>query len=135
MIRYLTEEEMVAINYAVIKQISPTEDFGVKEPSALNAVVNQPKQVVFGEELYPYLYDKAAILFEKTVNKHCFYNGNKRTATMALYVFLKRNGVQLHASNKALADMAVNIAAERGHNQLKQADIVDWIKEHSHMIS
>lgn len=34
MIHYLTEKEFVAINYTLIKQISPTEDFGVKDPSA-----------------------------------------------------------------------------------------------------
>ena len=70
MIQYLTEKELVAINYAIIKHISPTEDFGVKDSSALKVVIAQPSQNLFGSELYPTLYDKAAILFEMIIKKH-----------------------------------------------------------------
>lgn len=134
MIQYLTENEIVAINYAVIKQISPSEDFGVKEPSALKAVVAQPRQNVIGAELYSTIYDKGAILFEMIINKHCFYNGNKRTAVMALYVFLRKNSIRLIASNKEIADFAVDIAVHKGKNRMTNKEISNWIEVNSEKI-
>lgn len=131
MIRYLSEKELVAINYAVIKQISPAEDFGVKNPSALKSVVNQPRQNVFGTELYPTVYDKAAIFFEMVVNKHCFFNGNKRTSVMALYVFLRKNNIRLTASNQEIADYAVQVAVQKGKERLRNEEIAQWIQTHS----
>lgn len=134
MTRYLTEKEIVAINYAVIKNLSPMEDFGVKEPSALKSCVAQPKQEVFGKVLYPMIYDKAAILFEMLINKHCFRNGNKRTAVMAVFSFMKLNDIQLHVSNKELADVAVVIASQRGGKRLTHEKIVEWLKQHSQLL-
>jgi len=131
MVRYLTEKEIVAINYYQIKQFSPSEDFGLKDPKALKVCVNQPKQVVFEKILYPTLYNKAAILFEMLINKHCFYNGNKRTAVMALYTFLKLNGVHLKSSNEAIADYAVSVAIKRGNERLTNENIAHWIEIHS----
>jgi len=131
MVRYLTEKEIVAINYYQIKQFSPSEDFGLKDSKALKVCVNQPKQVVFGKVLYPTLYNKAAILFEMLINKHCFYNGNKRTAVMALYIFLKLNEVHLKSSNEAIADYAVSVAIKRGNERLTNENIAHWIEIHS----
>ncbi|WP_161878626.1 type II toxin-antitoxin system death-on-curing family toxin [Alkalibacterium sp. MB6] len=128
---YLTEKELLAINYSMIRQFSPTEDFGVKDSSALKAVVAQPRQNGFGTELYPTIYDKAAILFEMCINKYCFFNGNKRTAVMALYVFLRKNGVQLTLSNKEIADYAVYVAVQKGENRLTNEDISKWIEMNS----
>ena len=134
MIHYLTEKEFVAINYTLIKQISPTEDFGVKDPSALKAVVAQPRQNTFGAELYPTIYDKAAILFEMIINKHCFYNGNKRTAVMGLYVFLRKNKIQLVVSNKEIADYSVHVAVQKGKHRLTNEEIAKWIERNSQNI-
>jgi len=44
MVRYLTEKEIVAINYYQMKQFSPSEDFGLKDSNALKVCVNQPKK-------------------------------------------------------------------------------------------
>lgn len=131
MTHYLTEKELLAINYSVIRRFSPTEDFGVKDPSALKAVVAQPRQNVFGTELYPTIYDKAALLFEMCINKHCFFNGNKRTAVMALYVFLRKNGFQLTVSNKEIADYAVYVAVQKGEDRLTNENISKWIEMNS----
>ena len=134
MIQYLTEKELVAINYAVIKQISPDEDFGIKDSAALKTVITQPQQNIFDEELYPTIYQKAAILTEMIVNKHCFYNGNKRTAVMEMYMFLRKNGIRLTVSNQAIADYVVLVAVQKGKECLKIEEIAKWIVENSEAI-
>lgn len=90
--------------------------------------VSLPKQDVFGKELYPTIFDKAAILYQKLVQKHCFYNGNKRTALVALVTFLRLNNVTLQVSNKDIEDYTVAIATDKS---LTWEIISMWLEEHS----
>jgi len=128
MIRYLTERELVIINTLQIKRYSPKEPVGVKEPTALNMCVSLPAQNVFGKELYPTIFDKAAILYQKLVQKHCFYNANKRTALVALHTFLRLNNINFSVDNKVMEDYTVNVATDK---QLTWESIAKWIEEHS----
>lgn len=131
MTRYLTKTEVIAINAMVIQKYSPTEDKGVKDLNALESTIAQPQQEVYEVVLYPTIYHKAAILFELLIKNHCFYNGNKRTATMALYTFLDMNHIHLVVSNKEMADMSVDIAAKRGAEEIQHEEIVEWLKANS----
>src|SRR5699024_6767044 len=119
MIRYLTERELVMINTLQIQRYSPEEQIGVKEPTALNMCVALPKQDVF---------DKAAILYQKLVQKHCFHNANKRTALVAVHTFLRLNGVTLNVSNKEIEDYTVAIATDK---DLTWEAISSWLEVHS----
>ncbi|AVO03445.1 death-on-curing protein (plasmid) [Staphylococcus simulans] len=124
--RYLTEKEIITLNVYVIEKYSPKEPIGIKEPTALNMLVNAPKQYVFGHEQYPTIELKAANLVRNLVKKHVFYNGNKRTALMTLIVFLKVNNYQFTATNNEAIEYLVRIATE----DLQEADIEQWIKNH-----
>ncbi|MCG1072427.1 type II toxin-antitoxin system death-on-curing family toxin [Staphylococcus epidermidis] len=124
--QYLTEKDIITLNVYVISKYSPKEQHGVKDPNALNMLVNMPKQYVFGNELYSTLELKAASLVYNLVQKHVFFNGNKRTALLSLGVFLNMNGYQFTASNIEAADYMVKIAT----NDLQESEIEKWIKGH-----
>lgn len=128
---YLTIEEIIAMNYALIKQYSPLEMIGVRELGALEMVVAQPQQAVFEEELYPNVYDKAYVLYTKLIKNHCFHNGNKRTAALALLVFLKRNLILLEVTNADIEDMTVGIAMD----EYSKKEIVSWIQKNSNSLN
>jgi prophage maintenance system killer protein len=49
-----------------------------------------------------FLFSKAGILFFLPVKNHCFVDGSKRTAALALIEFLKRNGFTLEATDDEL---------------------------------
>ncbi|MCF1685915.1 type II toxin-antitoxin system death-on-curing family toxin [Tetragenococcus halophilus] len=89
---YLDEKNIIRINACVISKFAPSETIGVKDAKVLDMCIKQPYQEVFGEELYEGVYEKAGILFINLAKKHAFYNGNKRTAWVAMNVFLKLNG-------------------------------------------
>lgn len=59
-IRYLSVQEAIAINVAVIQIYSPGEHIGVKDSGLLESAVTRPKSSVFGEDAYPSLFEKAA---------------------------------------------------------------------------
>lgn len=92
MTKFLTEEEVIAINLYVIREFSPEEQSGVKFPDLLNSAVNRPRQSAFGEDAYSTMFAKAAALFESLAQNHAFHNANKRTAFLSLLQFLRYNG-------------------------------------------
>jgi death-on-curing protein len=89
---YLTEEDLIQINTRIIKRYTPKEMIGIREPAALNAVVEAPKATAFGVEAYPTIFDKATILILGVAGKQLFQNANKRTAVAAIDIFFRING-------------------------------------------
>ncbi|MFC5714406.1 type II toxin-antitoxin system death-on-curing family toxin [Thalassorhabdus alkalitolerans] len=125
--RYITEQEVIAINLLVIERYSPKEQKGVKLPDLLNSAINRPKQSAFGEEAYPTIFGKAGALFESLAKNHTFHNANKRTAFLALIQFLAYNGFQFTMSQKQAEDFVVDVV-----NQKYEFDeMVAIIKEYS----
>lgn len=126
---YLTEKDIITLNIYVINKYSPKEQIGVKEPTALNMLVNAPKQHVFGQEQYPTIELKAANLVRNLVKKHVFHNGNKRTAFMALIVFLELNGYKFMVPNKEAVNYIVKLATE----DINEDEIALWISAYSQL--
>lgn len=118
MTNYLTEKQIIAINYKLILETSPGEQIGVKEPSALNMTVESPKQ-----EVYPTLLLKAANLYRNVVMKHIFFNANKRTAFTCLEIFLYINGVEIKVPTEEGIEFTVKIATDK----LEEKEIAEWI--------
>ncbi|MBA9083824.1 death-on-curing protein [Fontibacillus solani] len=108
-VRYLSVEEVIAINIAMIQQYSPGEQTGVKEAGLLESAILRPKSSAFGEDAYPNVYEKSAALFESLGQNHPFHNANKRTAFTALVIFLRYNGLQFKMHTKYAEDLTVDM--------------------------
>ena len=52
---YVNKLTFIAINNEVVKR-SDKNTFGVQYPEGLDIITEQPKQVLFGHELYPVSY-------------------------------------------------------------------------------
>lgn len=92
--KYLKAGHIIFFNENIIKKNTPDEILGVRELGAFEMLVNAPKETLFGEELYPIIFDKAAILMINIATKHVFHNANKRTAFVSLNVFMDINGYE-----------------------------------------
>ena len=125
--RFLSVEEVIAINLAMIQKYSPDEQIGVKDQGLLESAVHRPKQSAFGEDAYPTLFDKAAALFSSLGQNHPFHNANKRTAFTAMVIFLKYNHYQFQMDTTEAADFTVNMVEHR--YSFKQ--LSEKIKSHS----
>ncbi len=110
MIKYLTVEEVVAGHYYMMKQMEDMDQAGVKDRALLESAVFRPQQTVFGEDAYPSIFEKAAVMADSLVKNHCFYNGNKRTAYLTLKSFLRVNGYQLKVERAYAVEFMVEIA-------------------------
>lgn len=89
-IRYLTASDLYNLNDTV------TEGHTfVRDVNLLNYAVRRPKLELFGEVQFPTLIDKAAALLHSVAYHHLFADGNKRTAVLAVTLFLRVNGYRL----------------------------------------
>lgn len=127
---YLSEEDIMLMNDRLIERYSPNEPRALVDGAALNMIVNLPQLDVFGQELYPNVFDKAMIVFVQLVKKHCFVNANKRTATYALIKFLRLNGYRLVSDVSGLVSFSVEVEVQpmTDENLSKWSD---WIETHS----
>ncbi|MBD2864638.1 type II toxin-antitoxin system death-on-curing family toxin [Paenibacillus oceani] len=112
-IRYLSVQEVIAINLAMIKRYSPGELIGVKDPGLLESAVLRPQSSAFGEDAYQTIFDKSVALFESLGQNHPFHNANKRTAFTALVIFLRFNGLHFKMDTRKAEDFTVDMVNHR----------------------
>ena len=129
--KYLTEEQHIRINVLEITRSTMQEDVGVKDSAALQTSALQPKQIVFGRELYPTIFDKAAVLVINLIKRHPFYNGNKRTALVAMDVFLLANGKELQVDQEELLTFILEIATDNGDFDVLKNRVTTFLKNHT----
>ncbi|HFU4376577.1 TPA: type II toxin-antitoxin system death-on-curing family toxin [Streptococcus suis] len=126
---YLSAEDIIKINVMVIGKYSPKEPIGIADPNSLQMIVEQPKQEIFRKKLYPDIYSKAAIIWINLIKKHPFYNANKRTAVMALHMFLAMNGFQSNLSLNDGLEKTIEIATFQGDFEELKDRIFQFLKE------
>lgn len=79
-----------------------------------------------GEDAYPTLELKAAILLERLVRNHPLPDGNKRTAFLLTVAFLERNGrPQRGADVRRDVELVRRVAAREADLE----EIVSWVTE------
>ncbi len=106
---YLSIQEVIAINVAMIKRYSPGEQIGVKDSGLLESAIIRAQSSAFGNEAYPSIYEKSAAIFQSLGQNHPFHNANKRTAFTALVIFLRYNNVYLKMDQTFAEDFTVDM--------------------------
>ncbi|HHL0974288.1 TPA: type II toxin-antitoxin system death-on-curing family toxin [Bacillus cereus] len=126
-VKYITTTEVILLNELAIKRITPSEPVGVKELGLLASAVNRPKSSALGDDAYPTIFEKAAALFESIGKNHAFLNANKRTAFIAMNLFLGYNGYKLVMGQKFAEDFTVDMV----NKKYTFEQVVAIIKEYS----
>ena len=130
---YFTEQQIVAINTMLIRRYSPKEPIELFNQNSLKMAIEQPKQADFGKEIYPTIYDKAAILLINIVKKHPFANANKRTGFMSAHVFLKINGYELNAVQESSEQLTVKVETFIGDFEVLKSEVAHFFKKYTYL--
>ncbi len=83
---------------------------GVRDANLLSSAIEIPKMAMFGEDLYPTVYDKAAAYLYHIVQNHPFADANKRTGFGAVYLFLKANKVSILFDDESFENLIIETA-------------------------
>jgi death-on-curing family protein len=92
---------------------SPVQKHTIRDRGLLESACARPFQTAFGEEGFPSVLQKAAVLFHGLIANHAFHDGNKRTAVVALNTFLTANDFMLGLLPNDMYDVAIRTAEAR----------------------
>ncbi len=104
--------------------------FGLPKDSSFDSSVGQIYQSFAGNELYPSIEHKAAMLLYLVVKNHSFVDGNKRIAAALFLYFLDRNGLLYNQSghriisDEGLAALTLLIAISKPEEKDTMVKIV-----------
>lgn len=108
MIKYLTLEQVLKMHDTFIEKFGGLQ--GIRDMNLLLSSIETPKMVIFGQDLYPTIYNKAAAYLYHIVQNHPFNDGNKRTGFGAVYLFLKANQVKILFDDESLENLVIEVA-------------------------
>ena len=103
----------------------------LREHQLLQSVVARPYIVIFGEEQFPSLLDKAAATMHALAAYHVFADGNKRTAIRATQMFLEANGIRPTWDEDEVRQFVLKIA--KGESDLQEVN--GWLRDHTESLS
>lgn len=112
------EEAIEAIRFLQVK-FGSSGLFGNEKDQSFKSSINTIYQTFCGEELYPSIEEKAAMLFYLVVKNHSFSDGNKRIAAFLFLWFLENNGILYRTDgskligNNTLVALTLMIAESR----------------------
>ena len=125
MIVYLSLEQVLFIHKRVMERYGGAQ--GIRDKNLLEFAVMRPQMSVFGEDAYPTLFLKAAVLLHSIVQNHPFLDGNKRTGFAAMHLMLLRNGHDLASSCMQEVRMCLDVAM----GKMTVEQISRWIETNS----
>lgn len=119
MIQYLTLDDLLTLIDDLA--VGPVRDLGL-----LDSAAHRPQATVFGDDAYPTLDEKAAVLLESLVRNHPLGDGNKRIGWLATVVFYGLNGVTLDAPDDDAYDLVIGIAEGKISYQAASQLLAAW---------
>jgi death-on-curing protein len=122
--KWLTKSELIFIHRRVIQETGG--EAGILNESALEACLARPFATFEGRELYPTIFDKAAVLIHGIITAHPFVDGNKRVALVAVDVYLRLNGKRIRPSSEVEAFFWSIARGEQNVEQIRQ-----WLGHHT----
>jgi len=117
--RYLDLETLLLIVEEA--GLQSVRDLGLLESAAM-----RPQTSVFGDDAYPTIDEKAAVLMESIVRNYPLADGNKRLGWIAMKTFYLLNGIELPARHDEAYDLVIGIAEGRIDYHRSAATLAQW---------
>lgn len=105
MIRYLTAEKIERLANMILGEAL------IRDRGLLASAAERPRTFAFGEECYPSLWEKAAVLAHSIIRTHPLVDGNKRLGMEAALVFLRLNEEEPTDDTDAKVNLALDVAS------------------------
>jgi death on curing protein len=124
MIHYLKLAEVLDLHFRIIETSGGSH--GVLNLGGLDSALAQPQMSFGGQELYPSLPEKAAVLGFCLIQNHPFVDGNKRIGHAAMETFLVLNGFEISCPIDEQEQVILAVAA----STMKKEQFTEWVQNH-----
>jgi len=125
---FLTFEQVLAIHDNQIEKYGGGH--GIRDLALFESAIMRPQTAFGGKDLYPSIFEKAAVLMHSLIMNHPFVDGNKRTGTVSALIFLEINRFRIAVGQNELVDVSLEVA-------LKKTDVkgvAKWLEKSSKKI-
>lgn len=107
-VKFLTIKRVVHIH--ILHIIKSGGIHGIRDIGLLESAINTPQASFDGVLLHPDIPSQAAAYVYHIVKNHPFLDGNKRTGSAAMLIFLKANGKSIPWSKDELFELTMRVA-------------------------
>ena len=102
-VEYLQLEDLLQL-------ASDLGDLVVRDLGLLEAAAQRPQTTLYGQEAYPTIPEKAAVLLESLTRNHALIDGNKRIGWLAVVVFVDVNGFTIDAPDDDAYELIISVS-------------------------
>ena len=121
-ILFLTKEEVLNAHTYLIQEYGGST--GVRDKQLLESALAAPQMGIGGKFLHGSIYEMAAAYAYHIIKNHAFIDGNKRTGSLAMLLFLRKNGIHIGWSKTKLIVTAIKIA----NSKMTKAELAQKIE-------
>jgi death on curing protein len=110
---------------------------GIRDTGSLESAIARPFQTFGDEDLYPTIFEKAAVLMrgiiadhplgESLIVNHPFIEGNKRTGFFAMISLIEEDGYFLKSTQNEAYDFTIKIST----GEIRFEEMVEWLKSNT----
>ncbi len=125
MIKFLDKQTILAFHRDQVKTYGGKK--GVRDEGLLESALAQPEASFGGKYMHKTIFKMVAAYGFHICKNHPFFDGNKRTALVAMYTFLYVNGYRLEADKKSLFAVMIDLA----NGKLEKAELANFLKENT----
>ena len=119
---WLTKSIIEAIHLSQIREHGGK--YGLREANLLDSAIAKPKNhCAYSKE--PDIIVLAASYGYGLARNHCFIDGNKRAAFMAMYTFLGLNGYEIETTEPEVVDLMLGVA----DGSVSESEIIIWLRK------
>lgn len=122
MIRFLSETIVLAIHDDQVRLYGGA--YGVRDEGRLDGALHMPQAQFDGEFLHATIFHMAAAYGFHLCQNHPFIDGNKRTAGMAMFTFLRLNGLEPVASELDYYQTVMAVA----NGEMNKEQLATWLQ-------
>lgn len=125
---FLTFEQVLAIHDNQIETYGGSH--GIRDLALFESAIMRPQTTFGGKDLYPSIFEKAAVLMHSLIMNHPFVDGNKRTGTVSALIFLEINRFRIAVDQNELVDVSLEVALKK----MNVKGVATWLEKSSKKI-
>jgi len=124
-VNYLYPKQIVYLHQRIVTVSGGSG--GLRSKHLLESAVYRPQASFGGQDLYPDVFIKAAVLGHSLILNHPFVDGNKRIGFEAMRLTLRLNGHDVRAGASEKFNFVMAVADKK----IDEHQIAEWLKKHS----
>ncbi|MDO9534268.1 MAG: type II toxin-antitoxin system death-on-curing family toxin [Bacillota bacterium] len=121
---WLTKTIVEAIHLSQIREHGG--QYGIRDTNLFESALARPINC-WAYEQESDIFILAAAYGYGLAKNHCFIDGNKRVAFMAMYTFLGLNGYEIHATEPEVVDIMLGVA----DSSVSEEQLIVWLRKNA----